>query len=458
MHYLSETLFVVVLAVCVAAGLAEAMLPQLNDLAGKQINLDYFNDAFVLGLMVSVVLLVTLLAGLYPAIFAGHFNEMSLMNQNRGGRKSFLRKSLVVFQFIATLTLIFSSQIINKQLDLFLDGDIGFNPENVLVVQIPDQTSFPVIKSAMESVAGVEAVFGSPLPSTASTSLISFEYQSEAGEPEEILAHQTRVGVEFLEEMEVEVISGRDFQQGNTADMNESLLINESVARKLPWADPLGKKLKFNLFQEEERTIIGVFKDLRTSLKSDPVPLVMVPTDEPHRANIRITGTDQEEVIQGLREAWADTFADIPMEIIYLEDSIKANYDKERKFGQVFLYFTYITIIIASIGLLGLSSFTILQRYKEIGVRKVLGASIGSLILKLFKSYLVLIAIAALVAVPLGFMLMEKWLQEFATRIMISPVIFLIGLVLGVFILALTVGFQTIKAARLNPVDVLRNE
>lgn len=457
-HFLIEAMLLTLLAVCVAAGMAEAMMPKLNELTNKELSLQYFGDPFVPGLLLGILVFVTVLSGLYPAIFAGQFSPLS-SGSTSFGKRALLRKSLIVFQFVATLSLIFSSQIINNQLNMMLSADVGFDPEGILVVPLPKQESYSVIKSSFEGVAGVESVFSSPFPGRFSSSLIDHTYVLDNGEKDAALANAIRVSKGFVEAVGIKVIKGRSFDENDPSDVKNGVMINETLAAKLPWSDPMGKKLTTDTYQgKEEREIIGVFADLKPSLKFEASPGAMVITEDFYRVNLKISETDQGEIVDDLRETWSTLYPDTPMQVVYMEDRIKAAYTKERKFGQIFLYFTYIAIVIAVIGLMGLSAYTTVQKYKEIGIRKVLGGSVSGLVFYLFKSYLLLVVIAAAIAIPAGYFFMDGWLADFVQRVSISPMIFLAGLAMGVMILAAAVGFQTLKAARLNPVDILRNE
>lgn len=457
-QFLAETFCVTVLAVSLSAALVEGLLPVLNDLSGKSLSMNYFTESFAIPFLVLLVPAITLLAGLYPAFFSSRTKALDLFAKSGKTGKGYMRNSLVVFQFVITLTLIFCTQVILNQVEVLQNTEVGVNTKNVLNPQMPYRYDYDLIKNAFSNVAGVEAVTSAPFPSTSSSS-VYISYENE-GEMDSLSINPYWVDEHAADFFEMEIIKGSAFDLSGNALHKQQVLISKKVADLLPFEDPIGKQLTVRTddYKRVKKTIAGVYKDLRFNAKGEAPKTVMQTTENRYSMNLKLSEANQEETVLRLSEAWDELVPNQPFEYSYLEDKIMANYEKERKFGTIFRYFAGIAILIAALGLLGLSAFTIVQKYKEIGIRKVLGATVTNITGVLLRKYLLLILIATLLATPIAYLLMDNWLSEFANRITISAGIFLLGFVLAVLILIVTVGYQTLRAARLNPVLVLKDE
>ncbi len=457
-QFLAETCFTTFVAVLLSAGLVELLLPVLNGLARKGLSMNYFTDPYTLPFLVLMVPLVTLLAGIYPAVFSSRIRALDLFAKSGKAGKGVLRNSLVIFQFVITLTLIFATQIIVKQVNTLQNTEVGLNTDDVVSPRLPWKSDFDLIQNTFEKIAGVEAVTSTPFPNP-SGSLLPIKFEHE-GVPDSLNIYYYRVTANTPEVFEMDIIQGVGFDQSSASLHESQVLISDKIAEQLPYEDPIGKQLtvKNDDYASEERTIIGVYRSPNFNAKGRGLATIMLTTKKRYNMNLKLSGDDQAGIMLRLSDAWAEIAPDQPFEYDFLEDRISAYYEKERKFGQIFKYFAGIAILIASLGLLGLSAFTIVQKYKEIGIRKVLGATVSRITLGLMRKYVSLILIATVLATPLAYFLMNNWLEDFATRISISAGIFLLGFTMALGILILTVGYQTIKAAFLNPVIVLKDE
>jgi putative ABC transport system permease protein len=459
-QFLLETMLLVTISVISAAALAEFFLPKFNDLSGKTMGLRYFSDGFILFFLIMLIPVVTLFAGVYPALFASRFKALKLMKGEGAVGKGLFRKYLVAFQLVVTMVLLFGTQIIKNQIDFFMQSEIGMNPSNVISAYRPRAKSYDIVKETIEKVPGVEVVTSSPFPSIGS-SKIPIQW-TEDNEEQSFNVHYDRVAMNAIKVLDIQIIEGRDFIEGSEEDRNSSVIISESVAKSIGWESPVGRKIKVanEEYQYVENTIIGVFKDLQFNLKRDPLPVIILPGSSQYlgSVNIKINESDRAETVLRIAKAWEELEPNKPFEYSMMGDQIQANYEKEQKFGNVIQIFTWIAILIAGLGLFSLSAFTILQKYKEIGIRKILGATVSGLFLDFLKSYFVLIAISSLIAVPVAYYLLDAWLAEFANRIQVGVGVFAIGIGISMLIVVFTVGYQSIKAALSNPVDILRNE
>ncbi len=456
-QFLIETGCITAVAALLSAGLVEAALPYLNPMAGKQLSMNYFSANSTLPFLLLMVPLVTLMAGLYPALFSSRFGAIDLFSKRAKTGKGYLRYSLIIFQFVITLTLIFCTQVIFKQVGALQDGELGINADNVIKPTIPYGTDLNVLASAFETVAGVESVTSAPFPSTSGTQLrVWFD---RAGQPDSADLFYYRVMPNAPEVYDLKMLRGEAFNQAGEAHQSQ-LLISEQLAARLPFENPIGESIRVlsEDFNYESRTITGVYQSPNFNAKTEAPMSIMLTSETLYSLDVKIAAENQTATIEGIRKAYHEVVPDRPFSYDFLNTWILSRYRTEQNFSTLFKYFAGMAILIASIGLIGLSAFTVVQKYKEIGVRKVLGASVSGITFHLILRYLMLIALAMLVAVPLAYWLMNQWLADFAEPVGISVAVFLLGFGAALGLLFITVGYQTIKAARLNPVEVLKDE
>lgn len=458
-QFILETAILVLVSVVGAAGIAEYFLPTLNELSGKTLQLNYFSDRFILIFLLLLIPAITLLAGVYPALFAARFKILLLMKGQTPGGKGALRKYLVAFQLVITLILLFGTQTIKKQIDFFMAGEIGMDPSGVISAYIPRGKSYDIVKQAIESVPGVQEVTSSPFPSVGS-SKIPITWTSE-NEEKNVNVHYDRVAPNAIRLLDLKITQGRNFIEGSEEDKNSAVIISQSVARAMELDNPVGTSVK--VYNEDgnssNSTIVGVVQDLQFNLKREPLPIIILPGNKYlGMVNIKLNEFDRAETVLRVSKAWEELDPNRPFQYSVLEDQIQANYEKEKKFGKVIQFFSWVAMLIAGLGLFSLSTFTILQKYKEVGIKKVLGASVLTLLAGFLKTYFSLIAIAACVAIPVAYWLMDSWLSEFANHIQLGVGVFITGIAISLLIVLLTIGYQSVKAALANPVDILRNE
>ena len=460
-QFFGETLVITLAAVILAGGLVEYFRPVLNDLSGKSIELDYFSNPFLIGGLLVLVPLVTLLAGAYPAVFMSHFNPLKIIKgKSTTNGKDLLRKSLVVFQFVITLILTSSALIIRSQVTLFTDSQPGFNEENVITtspnVFVRDNTD--LVKSRLLSIPGVSHVTGSTIAWGGS----SYPVRSETFEEEDHTRRVSAMRVEdnFVETFDVEVIMGRGFMPGSEEDFEASVMINETAMEKFGWTDPLGMPLEIvtdkGVFGKKK--VIGVFKDLKINLKHEEQPLILQLSKQHSMIQVRIDPATKTETIRRIRAEWEAIGTGAPFEYQFVDEMLENYYRKEKNTGSIFNYFTAIAILIAALGLLGLSAYTTAQKSKEIGIRKVLGARVSAILRLLVSGHMRLVFVALFIAIPITYYFMSEWLGEFANRVPVSWKFFAISAGVGILILVVAVSYQTLKATFTNPVSVLRDE
>nr|WKN36558.1 ABC transporter permease [Tunicatimonas sp. TK19036] len=458
-QFLGEALLYSVIAVLLAVLLVELVLPVYNDLAQKQISLQLLDTKFI-GALLFITLLTGLAAGLYPALFLSSLDPVRVLKGafKVGSSGVFLRKGLVVLQFTLSIILIVGTLIVDDQLTYIRNKKLGYNKENVLVVPMTGTVyqNPETFKNRLLEHPAVHNI------TTASQNLTNIGSSTSGGDWEgkpadmDMLLNQLSVDLDFIKTFQIEMAEGRAFSKESGTD-SSAFILNEEAVKQMGLEDPVGTTFSLH---GVEGTIIGVAKDFNfQSVHKTIAPLVLFISPD-WRSNMYIK-IDNQDIPQALAVAetyWKETNPAYPFEYQFLDESFNALYKAEQRTGKLFDYFAFIAIFISCLGLFGLAAYTAELRTKEIGVRKVLGASVSNILMLFSKDYIKLVLIAFLIATPLAYLLMHTWLEDFAYRTNISPLVFVLAVIFAIGITLLTVGYQSAKAATANPVDSLRSE
>lgn len=464
LQFLSESVLLTLLAVVIALVLVELMLPSFNSLAEKEISSTYFTDPVFAVAILGIALLIGLVAGSYPALVLSQYKPVDILKSDKTpkGGGAMLRKSLVVIQFTISLVLIIGTVIVYSQMHYLKNQDLGFTQDQVLVIDIPsgDTTivnKMPVLKAELLRIPQVTSATTTVMIPGESTGVIIFNVE-RGNEMAEKTMNSIWVDYEFLDLMDIQVKGGRNFSRDMRTDLDNGFILNEAAVKALGWEDPIGKRIGFS--DTTSGRVVGVVKDFNyKSLHSQIEPLVVMLAPENNGYLMaRVSPANIEETISQIESTWERLAPSHPMDYFFLDDSFNEQYRAEEKMLAIFGYFALLTIIIACMGLFGLASFTAEQRTKEIGIRKVLGSSISGIVLLLTKDFAILVFIAIILASPLAWYGMNKWLQDFAYRTPISIWIFVVAGMAALTIAILTVSFKATRAAMTDPVNALRTE
>ena len=468
-QFLTESVLLSLTATMIAIVTAIIFLPTFNDLIEKQLKFVFSVDV-IIGLL-AFAFLVGTLAGLYPAFVLSSYNPVVVMKGSftSNSKGAWLRNGLVVFQFMISIVLIVGTVIVGQQMKYMQNKDLGFDKEQVLVVErafVLDKKTESFIEQIrrmpeVESAAGTSSRIGNR------DDVFGNQFQSEGGS--EILTVKSMViDDDFSTVIGFEMKEGKSFSK----DTNDSLyvLLNETAVKTMGVTDPVGKRLS-NVQQNNDGTnttkfytILGVVKDFHfQSLRDEITPLVILCQEAFGRPNngfiaVRLKSGTLSQAILKVENKWKEFMPGQPFKYEFLDDNLNQGYAEEQRSGKLFSVFSGLAIIIACVGLFGLSAYTASLRTKEIGVRKVLGASVGGVILLLSKDFTKLVLIAFALAVPLAWWMMNEWLRSFAYRINLGASAFVLAGGIALAIAWLTVSYQSIKAAIVNPVKSLKNE
>ncbi len=466
-QFLTESGLISFISLLFAIAIAAMVLPFFNELSDKTIELPFTNPVFWLILLFSGTLL-GLFSGIYPAFFMSRFVPVEVL---KGGGESStgggtIRNSLVVFQFAISVFLIISTLVVFQQLKFIQNKDLGYSKDRVLIIQDVDASGNQVqpFKHQVQQLGQVKNVSLSsffPTPSNRSDS--SFFEEGNMEQENALQMQQWQVDYDYASTLDLEIIAGRDFDKQFSTD-SLGIIINESAVAILGVQpeEAIGKKLTSDLGEENAIffTVIGVVKNFHfESLRENIGALSLSIGDFSNAMAIKInTGGDFSNTIRNIENIWKKMVPGQPFNYYFLDDSFNTTYQADQRLGQIFTVFTILSILIACLGLFGLAAFNAENRSKEVGIRKVLGATVSQITYKLSIDFLKLVGIAIIISIPLAWYAMNKWLQDFSYRIEIGWEVFVIAIFLAIGISILTVSYQSIKAAIVNPVKSLRTE
>jgi putative ABC transport system permease protein len=476
-QFLGESLLIALLALVVACALVGLAMPFFNQLAGKALTFPLLRDGKLLPGLLAFAGLLGVLAGLYPALLLSGFRLTQVLKGkiSLAGRPALsLRKGLVVFQFAASIALITGTLLIEGQLNYIRTKKLGINPVQVVTVPLNNVAGqYPALRTELLRSPHVVAV------GAISNDLVSggsnwSQYKVEDGAAREDVNIPTMViDYDLLPTMQARIIAGRGFSRNFPTDSTAAYLVNESAARLLGLKQPVGRRISGNVYFQDEKgnigavrkqaTIIGVVQDFHFASLHDKIKPVVFSLPEnkfikPRLMHVRISGKDVPAAIAHLKEVWARFEPENPVAPAFMDEEIDKLYRAEARFLQVFTTFAGLAILIAGLGVLGLASLTTAQRTREIGIRKVLGASVGQVTVLLSKDFLWLVAVSNLLAWPVAWYAMRQWLDGFAYRTPLNWWVFVVAGLAALAIALLTVSFQSIRAALANPVESLRSE
>lgn len=464
-QFLAEALLLSIISALLGLLIANILLPYFNQLSGRQLTFSFSLYPEMIWLLIGLTLLVGLLAGAYPAIILSGFKPIEILkNKIKVGGANLFTRSLVTLQFAVSIALIISTVIILQQVKYMSNKNPGFNKDNVVMVDASETDSkkiYPLFKQELSKEPSISGVASAELGlgEGQGFSISGFTYN---GKPKNVF--EFFIDPDYIKVMGMQLLAGRNFTQTISADTTTSVIVNEALLRDFGWTinNAVGQKLTgYNDDSKKDPVVIGVVKDFNFRSLSQPVEPQMFhqfASYAPYKFFVRIRPGNPSTALTAMSKAWRSVIADLPFKYYFVDEELNKFYKSEQRWSAIIGWAGGISIFLACLGLFGLAALAAINRTKEIGIRKVLGATVGNVVNLLSKDFLKLIGIALLIATPVAWYFMHKWLQDFAYRIGISWMVFFITGLCVVAIALITISFQAIKAAFANPVKSLRSE
>lgn len=468
-QFLTESIMMAVLALGISLMLIYLLLPYFNVLANKQLPFSYlFQPVIALGIG-AMILFTGIVGGSYPAFYLSGFNPVQVLKGKLAakGGSVFFRKSLVVVQFALSIFMLISTLVVYNQLTFLREKDLGFNKENVVRLNLNNRdmmrqsTALVQKLKALPEVVAVGKANSSPGEGIGKGLM---QVEDADGKLVDRGVDLFVADYDFVDALGMKIVTGRNFSRDNPGDTTNSALVNESMVRRMNWKDPLGKRFEFGGGQgnpPQVRKVVGVIRDYnQNSLYDEIEPLMVLLNEQVNYVFVRLAPGNVKNSMEVLKKSWNDVYPTAPFEYVFLDQDVDGQYKADEKRSQIFTAFSGLTVVIACLGLLGLAAYTTEQRTKEIGVRKVVGASVGGLVVLISREFFLLVSIGMVLSFPAAWYFTSTWLSNFAYRIPLKgewPT-FLLSAVLAFVVTLATVGFHVVRAARANPVYSLRDE
>ncbi|UII20133.1 ABC transporter permease [Fulvivirga ligni] len=465
LQYLSEAFLITLTSALLSLGIVERTLPFINHYMDISLSISAVTQFEFIVFYIGLVLVVTLLSGLYPSMILASYQPAKALKTKITDVNStslFLRKGLVGFQFVVSQVLIIATLVIASQMDYFHSKPLGFKKDQIVTLSLPvrDEGKLETFKSELlkdNMISSVSFALGAPT----SNNGLSSNFQAE-GDDSNMNAQIKAVDIDYKDTYGLDLVAGNWFTHIQKGKEGYELIVNESMTRKIGFTSPeeaIGKKIQFGI-NGINAPVVGVVKDFHmASLEAGIEPLIMCQFPPFYfEGGIRISGDNLPAAMAHIEKSWEVVFPEYVYDYEFLDDMLSKNYESEQTIYNLFKILSGIAIAIGCLGLIGLVSFLVNQKSKEVGVRKVLGASVSSIFLLFGKGYIILLLIAFLIAAPISWWAMNSWLSSFAYKIELSPLYFVAGILINGVIAILTVGFQSIKAAVANPVVALKDE
>jgi len=459
---LIESILISFLAYILAIGLVKIWIRIINPLINSDLTLNSIGYLYALCIAIGT----GIIAGAYPAIhFSKHKNSYTIASLTSSSKKSAsVRQLLVLLQFIISIILISATLTVYIQRDFMLNKDIGFHKNNVICVPIKnnkERAKIDILKQELLKERGIVSIGATTEP--AGNGTLSMSFKPQGSKKQGINLEMGSIDADYIKTIGMEVIKGRNFIRNNSSDLNEGVIINETACRELGWDNPIGKELgsiSSPFIHKEATKVVGVVKDFHfSSLHSEiqPIGFFMIPERYRHLV-IRIQPEDIQKTISNIEMVWKNILPNSKFNYSFLDDRIENQYGSELNTNKLLAYFALLIIVISCLGLFGLAFFSAEQRTKEIGIRKVNGATVSEILISLNKESVRWVGMAFIIACPIAYYTMNKWLENFAYKTTLSWWIFTLAGVVTLVIALLSVSWQSWRAATRNPVEALRDE
>jgi putative ABC transport system permease protein len=457
-QFLTESAMYSFVSFVLAIFIVWAALPYFNALAGRTLSIPW-SAWWLFPLLLSSVIVVGLLAGIYPSFYLSAFKPIDVLKGSisRGSKSSKMRSAMVIFQFTTSITLIIGTFVIYRQMSYLLNTKVGFDKEQVIMIQgvntLPNQRTFKDELLKLSEVENVTISHYLPVDGT-KRDQNSFWREGKSKEEKSVSAQKWYVDDDYISAMGMKLVEGRNFIQDMASD-SQAVIINQAMAKAFGFTKPIGERI----MTRKTYTVIGVVEDFHyESMKDKIEPLCFVRGDWGSIASVKVKTQNMASTLQSVTGVWNRLMPHQPLRYTFLDESYARMYEDVQRMGQIFASFAVLAVVVACLGLFALSAFMVEQRNKEISIRLVLGASVNNIFRLLTQNFVMLVLVSFVIAAPMAWYLMQLWLQDYAYKIDITWDVFAFAALLSVLVALLTVSYQSVRAALVNPATRLRSE
>jgi len=470
-QFLSESILMTLLSVILGLIIFSFLYPELNNFIGRNLTVNYLQNPITLLVILVLAVIVGILAGLYPAFFLSRFKPITAIQAKSGKAKTLFRRVMVITQFTIAISLIIMTITVFKQINFMKNKDLGFDKENKIVLSIPPDASgddADILKNEVSSIPGVERATSCFAPPGSGGSLIVNAVTDDGNDetpPEGIMINAITCDYDYIPTFGLQLADGRNFDSNIPSDAVTGIIVNEAAVKEFGLKDPVGSEFNLPLGGQQESgnnaQVIGVLKDFHfRSLREEIQPLMLFLNNQ-YNQNVVVKyspNTDLTKTLDDIKNKWENLFAGEEFQYSFVDEEYNQLYSSDEQMGKLFFFFSVLIIFVACLGIFGLASFLSEQRAREIGIRKVLGSTVTGVVKLLTADFTKWVLVANVLAIPIAWYAMDKWLQNFAYRTSMSVWIFIFSGFITLVIALLTIGTQTIKAANMNPVETLKYE
>jgi len=461
-QFLSESVVLTIISLILSIILLIILLPKFNMLAGKSFSLSILYSPVVVISFIGVIIVAGIIGGSYPAFFLSRFSPVTVLKGEitKGSAGSLFRKILVVIQFTISVVMIVCTLIVFRQLNYLKTMDQGFNQDNVLTLQFNRGMvrKYPVLRQALLENENIRYVTSTNTPVGEGSGKVIFNVETDQGMVQRGVNFAV-VDHDFIDALGIRMIEGRDFQQDMPSDTLLAVVVNETLANRLGWQDPIGKKVELGDENTLRASVIGMMADYhQTGMYNEIESLMLVYRELGNIIYVKLSGNNTGQTISFIESKWNEVFPDQPFSYTFLKERFNRQFETDEKRGLIFTMFTILAIFIACLGLFGLASYMVEQRTKEIGIRKVFGADESVIIRLISKDFLILVSISIVIALPVAYYFMNNWLQNYVYRTKIGVMLLILAALLTVVITFITISYKAYQAAIMNPASSIRTE
>jgi putative ABC transport system permease protein len=463
LQFLSESLVFTLNSLILSIVVLIILLPKFNLLSGKSFDLHVIYGPAVLTSMIAVILIVGALGGSYPAFFLSRFSPLTVLKGEitQGSAGSLFRKVLVVIQFTVSVVMIICTMVVFRQLNFLKTMDKGFDQKNVISLELNERmvSECKLLKQMLLEDPNIKSVTATDNPVGEGSGKVIFNVETDQGMVQRGINYDI-VDHDFIKTLGIKIKTGRDFQQDMPSDTIKAVIVNETFVKRMNWTEPIGKKVQ--LLGDSSRLkgrVIGVIKDYhQTGMYNEIESLLLMYRLSNNVIYIKVGEKDMKKTIQFIETKWKEIFPDQPFSYTFLSERFNRQFEADEKRGFVFTMFTILAIIIACLGLFGLASYTVEQRTKEVGIRKVFGADNITILRLISRDFLILISISILIAFPVAWYLMSKWLENYVYRNKLGMSLFILSALITFVITFLTISFKAYQASVMNPAQSIKTQ